>query len=141
MRFWDSSAVLPLLVREPRTPELTAMLRADRDCWIWWATRTECLSGLHRRVRAGGLDAKQFAAARQRLLRFDEAAAVVLPAEAVRSRAERLLGAHPLRAADALQLAALLAAAEEQPAGLPFVTLDERLAGAARREGFSVVPD
>lgn len=141
MRFWDSSAVIPLLLREPRTGDATTLLRADRECWIWWATRTECLSGLHRRLRAGELDARQFATARQRLLRFDGAAAVVLPSEAIRSRAERLLALHPLRAPDALQLAALLAAAEEQPAELPFVTLDERLAEAARKEGFSVLPE
>jgi uncharacterized protein len=66
---------------------------------------------------------------------------VVLPSEAIRSRADRLLALHPLRASDALQLAALLAAAEERPADLPFVTLDERLAEAARKEGFSVFPD
>ena len=77
---------------------------------VWWATRTECLSGLHRRTRAGELDAAQFSAAAQRLLRVDEAAVAVLPSEAIRSRADRLLGIHPLRPADALQLAALLAA-------------------------------
>ncbi len=120
---------------------MTKLLRADRECWIWWATRTECLSALYRRARAGELTTAQLAAARGRLLRFDEAAAVVLPSEAIRSRADRLLATHPLRAADALQLAALLAAAEERPAGFPFVTLDDRQADAARKEGFSVVPD
>ncbi len=38
-------------------------------------------------------------------------------------------------------LAALLTAAEEQPHELPFVTLDDRLVEAARREGFTVLPD
>ena len=133
--------MIPLLIREPRTRVATALLREDNDCWVWWATRTECLSGLHRRKRAGELDTAQFAAAGQRLLRFDEAAVAVLPSEAIRSRADRLLGIHPLRAADALQLAALLAASEERPADLPFVTLDNRLADAARKEGFPVLPD
>jgi hypothetical protein len=45
---------------------------------------------------------------------------------------------HPLRAADALQLAAAFAAAERRPASLAIVTLDERLANAARKEGFAV---
>jgi hypothetical protein len=92
-------------------------------------------------MRAGELDDRKFATARLRLVRFDQAAAVVLPSEAIRSRSERLLALHPLRASDALQLAALLAAAEERPAELPFVTFDERLAEAARKEGFSVLPD
>jgi predicted nucleic acid-binding protein len=141
LRFWDSSAVIPLLIAEPRTREVTALLRADRESWIWWTTRTECLSGLHRRARAGEFDPPQFSKARERLFRFDQAASTILLSEAVRSRAERLLGVHPLRSADALQLAASLAAAEDRPAELPFVTLDERLAEAARKEGFSVFPD
>jgi predicted nucleic acid-binding protein len=141
LRFWDSSAVIPVLVTEPKTKAISALLRSDRECWIWWATRTECLSGLHRRARAGELNAAQFATARQRLFRFDEAAAIVVPSDAIRSRAERLLAVHALRAADALQLAALLAAAEDRPSDLPFVTLDDRLAEAARKEGFPVLPD
>jgi predicted nucleic acid-binding protein len=46
---------------------------------------------------------------------------------------------HPLPATDALQLAAADAAAEHRPASLEMVTLDERLAVAARKEGFVVL--
>ena len=140
MKFWDSSAIVPLLVTEPKTRTIAGLLRSDRECWTWWATRTECLSSLQRRVRAGELDAAEFETARRRLQRFDQATSIVVPSEAIRARADRLLGLHPLRAADAFQLAALLAAAEERPAEVPFVTLDDRLADAARREGFSVLP-
>lgn len=132
--------MVALLVSEIRTPTMMDLLRRDRECLIWWATRTECLSGLHRRTRDGELDSVQFEAARDRLHRFDQEAAVVLPSEAIRARAERLLGLHALRAGDAFQLAALLVAAEERPVECPFVTLDDRLAEAARREGFSVLP-
>lgn len=59
--------------------------------------------------------------------------------ERVRERARRLLESHPLRAADALQLAAALIASEEEPKDLPFVTLDRRLALAAEKEGFKVL--
>lgn len=51
----------------------------------------------------------------------------------------RLLRLHPLRAADALQLAAALVLAEHDPRTLPFVTLDERLALAAEQEGFELM--
>ncbi len=51
----------------------------------------------------------------------------------------RLLRVHPLRAADAFQLAAAIAAADESPRSLPFVTFDSRLARAAEREGFPVI--
>jgi hypothetical protein len=46
------------------------------------------------------------------------------------------LRVHPLRAADALQLAAAFIAAERRPSSLEVVTLDDRLAAAARKEGF-----
>jgi predicted nucleic acid-binding protein len=119
---------------------MTSLLRVDRECWIWWTTRTECFSGLYRRARTGELDTAGFTTARQRLVRFDEAASTIVPSEAIRSRAERLLAVHALRSADALQLAASLVAAEDRPAELPFVTLDDRLAEAAHKEGFSVLP-
>lgn len=140
MRFWDSSAIVPILINEPNTNRTSSLLREDRECWIWWASRTECLSGLHRRARAGDLNAEELAIARHRLALFERASATVLPTESIRARAERLLGLHPLRAADAFQLAAALVAAEENPDGLPFVTLDERLIEAARKEGFAVLP-
>jgi predicted nucleic acid-binding protein len=57
----------------------------------------------------------------------------------LREFVQRLLRAHPLRAGDALQLAAALVTAAEHPAGLSFVWLDRRLAEAADREGFAVV--
>jgi uncharacterized protein len=46
---------------------------------------------------------------------------------------------HPLRAADALQLAAAVVAAERDPPSLEFVSLDDRLLEAASREGFRTV--
>jgi len=41
-----------------------------------------------------------------------------------------------LRTADALQLAAEFFAAEARPSTLEFISLDDRLVAAARREGF-----
>ena len=61
------------------------------------------------------------------------------PTDAIRETAKRFLRVHPLRAADALQLAAAFAASEQQPASLEIVTLDSRLAEVARKEGFGVV--
>ena len=62
----------------------------------------------------------------------------IRPSERVRQRALRLLRVHPLRAADALQLAAALVAASEEPADLELVSSDARLSAAARQEGFVV---
>jgi hypothetical protein len=55
-----------------------------------------------------------------------------------REAAVRFLGVHPLRAADALQLAAAFVAAERRPVSLEVVTLDGRLADAAHKEGFAL---
>ena len=66
------------------------------------------------------------------------AADVVLPGEELAATALRLLASHPLRAADALQLAAALVWARGRPAGHELVSLDERLRTAATLEGFTV---
>ena len=47
---------------------------------------------------------------------------------------------HPLRAADAMQLAAAIVWANGQATGHEFVCLDHRLREAAQREGFTVLP-
>ena len=61
------------------------------------------------------------------------------PSDEIRETAARFLRVHPLRNADALQLAAAFAAAERRPASLEIVTLDDRLANAARKEGFALL--
>lgn len=48
----------------------------------------------------------------------------------------RLLRLHPLQTADALQLAAALVAAEDDPTSQEFLTLDDRLKKAAQLHGF-----
>ena len=65
----------------------------------------------------------------------------VLPSEGLRARAERLLGVHSLRAADAFQLAAALLWSRGETRMHALVSLDERLREAAEREGFRLLPD
>ena len=48
MIFWDASAIVPLLVEEPRSEAVDAALAADREMITWWATPVECASGLVR---------------------------------------------------------------------------------------------
>jgi uncharacterized protein with PIN domain len=141
MRFWDSSAVVTLCVAEPRSPSTRSLLAADPDVAVWWATRTECLSALTRRMRDGLLAPGGYRAARRVLATLAEAWVELLPSEAVRSTAERMLAVHPLRAADAFQLAAALAWCGGQPSRHGIVAFDVRLRDAASREGFDVLPD
>ena len=53
--------------------------------------------------------------------------------------AKGVLRVHPIRTADAVQLAAAFIAAERRPSSLEVVTLDDRLAGAARKDGFVLI--
>jgi predicted nucleic acid-binding protein len=59
------------------------------------------------------------------------------PSDQLRAQAVRVLRIHPLRAVDALQLAAAMEWAGT-PASGTLVTFDERLASAAVREGVAV---
>jgi hypothetical protein len=106
---------------------------------VWWATEVECVSAVARLERERLLRAPAVAAALERLDELRDGWQEVEPTDGLRRTARRLLRLHALRSADALQLAAAVAAAEENPAALEIVTLDERLAEAARREGFVVV--
>jgi predicted nucleic acid-binding protein len=67
------------------------------------------------------------------------AEAEVLAGEEVREHAGRLFLRHRLRTADALQLGAALTWARGRPRRHRIATLDQRLAEAARGEGFGLV--
>ena len=138
MRFWDSSALVPLLVLEDTSQAIQAALETDPDVILWWGTPIECASALGRRERDGDVSVEGTSAALARLDALRSAWVEVQPVDRVRATAVRLVRTHPLRAADALQLAAAIAAAEEHPDTLPFVTLDAHLADAASRERFPV---
>jgi hypothetical protein len=107
---------------------------------VWQFTGVELLSTLGRLGRASKGLSDLLPAIRADLTALFGRCVAVTDAEGVRRRAERLVGVHPLAAADALQLAAALAAADDRPETLEFVTLDGVLARAARLEGFVVQP-
>ena len=142
MRFWDSSAIVPLLVAETSSAAVMQVYELDPEVVAWWATEAECVSALARLEREGSLAAPSMTEGLRRLASLASSWREVQPVSAVRQTTIRLIRVHPLRTADALQLGAAIVAAEDHPATLPFVTLDERLAQAAEREGFPVVrPD
>jgi predicted nucleic acid-binding protein len=130
---------MPLLVAEPTTRRLQALAARDPDMLVWWGSEVECVSALARLERAAALDAKGMALASNRLTQLSNGWHEIEPSEIVRESAMRFLRVHPLRAADALQLAAAFIAAERRPPSLEVITLDERLAEAARKEGFALV--
>ncbi len=115
---------------------MRSLYRADAGVLAWWGTRVECASAIARLERENKLQPRSASAARGRLQRFAVTWQEVQPSELLRDHALRFLRVHDLRAADALQLAAGVAAAEGRPSTLAFVCLDDRLAAAAEREGF-----
>jgi predicted nucleic acid-binding protein len=139
VKFWDTSAIVPLLVAEKTTARLQALGRRDPDMLAWWGSAVECASALARLERDAALDANSAAVAFQRLRQIADTWHEIEPSQLVSENAVRFLRVHPLRAADALQLAAAFVAAERRPSSLQVVTLDERLADAMRKEGFAVV--
>ncbi len=140
MKFWDSSAVIPLLVQEADSARLQKLLAADRQMYVWWGTELECVSAIARREREG-LEPQSVQQAIARLGRFCEDWTEVSPSTGVRDTAKRLVRVHPLRAADSMQLAAASVLAREGGFVIEIVTLDDRLRLAASREGFAVTPE
>ncbi|MEX2154598.1 MAG: type II toxin-antitoxin system VapC family toxin [Gemmatimonadaceae bacterium] len=138
MRFWDSSAIIPLLVRQPASARVDRWWGDDARAAIWTLTPVEITSALWRLARGEDLSDAQAREAEQRAQELADACYTVADVEGVKALGRRLLRVHAIRAADAMQLGAALIWAGGRPAGKTLHTLDDRLASSARLEGFSV---
>ena len=139
MRFWDASAIIPLLAEERETPQREAQLREDPLIAVWWGTPVECESAIQRRHREKMFAYAELTQAARRLDAISRQWVEIPPSAEVRRIAIRLLRTHPLRAADALQLSAALLLAGEMPPKLVFACSDERLVQAAFKEGLEII--
>lgn len=137
VRFWDSSAVFALAAGESAAHRLLPLL-AEGTPIVWWGTPVEVASAIARKERDGDFTAAQGSLALERMRAFAAHWVEVEPVDRVRRLAQRMTRVHPLRAADALQLAAALLAADHDPGRVEFVCLDARLAAVAAREGFRI---
>lgn len=140
MKFWDSSAIIPLCLNEPASGLVKSLAKTDEDIVVWWATRVECISAMTRRRREGVLAVHAERQTRAALRALAGEWSEVQPTEPVRRQAARLLMVHSLRAADSMQLAAALLWVEDATSGAEFVCLDQNLREAAFKEGFTVLP-
>lgn len=138
MRFWDSSAVVPLVAGEAVSASALELYRKDQEILVWMFTITEATSALCRKLRNGSLSRDDFRRIRVELNELSGDWSEVTAVEPVCRRANRLLEIHPLSAAGALQLGAALVATADDPRGFPFITYDRVLALAAEKEGFLV---
>ena len=137
MRFWDTSAIVPLCILQPASPRSQSLYEEDPDMIVWWSAPVECMSAFARLRREGRLDESGERLALEVLDALWERWREVNPSQALREQARRVLRIHSLTASDALHLAAALDWSGV-PASGAFVTFDDRLAGAARDEGFTV---
>lgn len=138
MKFYDSSALVPLLIEEPSSALIESTLSGGADLFIWTLTPIEITSALTRLLRKGTLSEEQFQEALKHLQHLLGSVYLVEHVAEVKLRAFRCLKVHPLKSADALQLAAALTLCFDQPQGHSFITLDKQLASAASKEGFEV---
>jgi hypothetical protein len=135
--YWDSSALIPLCVPQPQSIRAIALYE-NYEVVTWWVTKVEMISGLTRLDRMGQISHDQFLLGKQLAGEIEQDWIPVGSSASIAQSACALLEAHPLRAADALQLAAAFEASDRKPRGYVFVTADQRQAKAARQSGFSV---
>ena len=114
MKFWDASAIVPLLMTESTTKTVHAVAEKDPTMVVWWATEVECAAAIARLERDEALDEAAATEAYHRLRQLAQTWHEVDPSDPVREAAVRFSWVHPLRSADALQLAAAFIAAERR---------------------------
>jgi predicted nucleic acid-binding protein len=136
--FWDASALVPLCVPLDH-PQHSRRLLHQHAPVVWWASSTEIQSALARLKRENALSDRHYSAALERLGMLRQGWREIQPTNRLRDIAGNRIELHDLRAADALQLAAVLVWCNERPKNRPFLCRDVRLREAARREGFQVL--
>ena len=135
LAFWDSSALVPLCVRQSLTPAAISLYQGY-EVVIWWATPVEIASALARLLRMQQLDSKQWLKANKLAMDLADAWSVIQPSDSLRGKATELVKLYDLRAGDSLQLAAALEWCEQAPQGRLFLTGDTKLREAALLSGF-----
>ena len=135
--FWDTSALVPLCVEQGKSRVARVALR-KKSIAAWWITPVEMVSALARLLRQEDIDQRDFGLALTRLASLRKSWIEILPTERVRDLAQDLLRRHPLRAADATQLAAALVWSRGYPQNRTFVCADGALTESAVLEGFEV---
>ena len=127
-------------MREPASAKVEPLLQRDPEMAFWWGAPLEWWEALLSAQRRQTISAADLQRAREVLDHLRVRGFEVQPTEDLRSRALRLLSVHPLKAADALELAAALIWCRERTQGAGFVSLHPPLRLAAAMEGFRVLP-
>jgi predicted nucleic acid-binding protein len=137
--FWDTSALVPLCVRQGITPSVVSLYKRYQAV-VWWTTPVEIASALARLLRSREISSSDWAKARQVAVALADEWSVIQPSNALRANAAQLVDRYDMRAADALQLAAALEWCEDVPQGKVFLAADQKLQDAAVLSGFDGRP-
>ncbi|GAF79665.1 unnamed protein product, partial [marine sediment metagenome] len=97
MNFWDSSAIIPLLIEEIATEPIVEIFKQDPGILAWWGTEVECVSALSRLEREDPSVAPIVEESLKRLDSLKRSWHEVQPVSSVRETARRLLRVHALR--------------------------------------------
>ena len=142
MIYLDTSLLVKLYVPEPGSQEVASAVRADRQIVVSDLTRLEFTSAVARLVREEALSSSR---GRNLLARLEgewEGYVRVRASDDVLTEGTTLLGRHPLRTLDAVQLASALLVDRSGPTRVRFGTADRRLEEAASAEGLPpLLPD
>jgi predicted nucleic acid-binding protein len=129
--------LVPLCVKQNSTPHAlhfeSKYLKA-----VWWETHVEIASALARLLRRQEIIDIDYAQAQVQAEGHANLWQVVKPSAKMERDARVLLELYPLRAADALQLAAALGWCEGKPKGRVLLSFDQRLYEAAGLTGFTL---
>ena len=136
--FWDASSLLPLCVKQ-HPSAVAHQLLYGYSMVVWWGTVVEVRSGVERLLREGRISPMEYGFAFSQITYLRRGWQEVQPSNTLRTEAERLLGLYPLKAGDALQLAAALAWASGEPQRHTFISGDAQLLRAAHGSGFQTI--
>jgi predicted nucleic acid-binding protein len=132
--FFDSSALVKRFIREAGTDEVLAQCDRATELAVAVIAVPEVISAFRRLVREGRLGEAQYAALKADLGADLADAVLCETSPQVVQRAIAALEAHPLRAMDALHIAAALVGTADV-----FVSADARQCAAAAALGLEVV--
>jgi predicted nucleic acid-binding protein len=135
--FWDTSVLVTLCVDQKSTPQ-ALWFESKYKFAVWWATHVEIASALAQLLRQQKITPAEYAHGKQQAEGMANIWRVIAPSAKIALDARAFLERYPLRAADALQLAAAMEWCEGNPKGNVFLTFDLRLREVAGLAGFAV---
>ena len=128
--FFDSSAFAKRYVEEAGGHLVDSLCQEATEVALSVLCVPEIISALNRRVREGLLTGREYAEAKQYLSHDIRDAVIVNLVPQVVSSCTKILETHPVRAADALQIACALEWETEL-----FISADKRQISAAKKSG------